>query len=178
MSLIILGRDGVLNELSPNEIRTPDDWIPIPGSLEAVAKLSQNGYRVVLATNQAGITEGRFTIEDVNAIHKKLYTHLSQLNGVIEAIFYCPHAADQGCDCRKPQPGLFEKIRQRLRVPLTNVPCIGDRSNHILAGLQVGGSPMLVRTGEGQNTIDKGEIPEGIPVFDNLAEAVDVLLDN
>lgn len=178
MSLIILGRDGVLNELSPNEIRSPEDWIPIPGSLEAVAKLSQNGYRVVLATNQAGVAEGRFTIENVNAIHKKMYTHLSQYGGIIEAIFYCPHAEDLGCDCRKPQPGLFEKIRHRLRLPLMNVPCIGDRSNHILAALAVGASPMLVRTGKGEETIANGEIPDGIPVFDNLAEAVDVLLDN
>ena len=115
MKLIILDRDGVINFDSDKFIKNPDEWKPIPGSLEAVARLSQNGYRVVVASNQSGVGRGLFDMATLNAIHAKMHKALAQFGGRIDAVFYCPHAADSQCECRKPRTGLFNQIAERFR---------------------------------------------------------------
>ncbi len=176
MALIILDRDGVINEDSDDYIKSPAEWQPIPGSLEAIAKLSQHGYRVVVVTNQSGLGRKLFTIETLNAIHMKMDTHLAQYGGVIDAIFFCPHIPKDNCNCRKPKPGLYNDISERLRVSLNKVFCVGDKMTDIQAIQSAGGKPVLVRTGKGQTEIDQGLVPEGIPIYDDLAEFVDEIM--
>lgn len=176
MALIILDRDGVINKDSDDYIKSPDEWHPIDGSLEAITKLSQNGYQVIVATNQSGIGRKLFTIEALNAIHSRMKTELSQFGGVIDAIFYCPHLPKDDCRCRKPKPGLYNDISERLRIPLNKVYCIGDKMTDIKAIQSAGGKPVLVRTGKGQSEIDQGLVPDGIPIYDNLASFVNEIV--
>ena len=176
MALIILDRDGVINEDSDDYIKSPAEWQPIVGSLEAIAKLSQNGYKIVVVTNQSGLGRNLFTIEALNAIHMKMNTHLAQFGGVIDALFFCPHIPEDNCNCRKPKPGLYNDISERLRVSLNKVFCIGDKMTDIQAIQSAGGKPVLVRTGKGQSEIDQGLVPEGIPIYRNLAQFVDEIL--
>ena len=176
MALIILDRDGVINEDSDEYIKSPDEWIPIPGSLEAIARLSQNGYQVVIVTNQSGIGRKLFTIEAFNEIHMKMNTHLAQFGGVIDAVFFCPHLPKDDCNCRKPKPGLYNDVSERLRTPLNKVFCIGDKMTDIKAIQSAGGKPVLVRTGNGQNEIDQGLVPDGIPVYDDLESFVNQMV--
>ncbi|GJM04126.1 MAG: D,D-heptose 1,7-bisphosphate phosphatase [marine bacterium B5-7] len=176
MDLIILDRDGVINEDSDDYIKSPAEWQPIPGSLEAIAKLSQHGYRVVIVTNQSGLGRKLFTIETLNAIHMKMNTYLAQFGGVIDAIFFCPHIPKDNCNCRKPKPGLYNDISERLRVSLNKVFCVGDKMTDIQAIQSAGGKPVLVRTGKGQSEIDQGLVPEGIPTYADLAAFVDEIV--
>jgi D-glycero-D-manno-heptose 1,7-bisphosphate phosphatase len=179
MALIILDRDGVINEDSDDYIKSPEEWHPIEGSLEAITTLSKNGYQVVVATNQSGIGRKLFTIDALNAIHMKMESHLAQFGGVIDAIFFCPHLPKDGCSCRKPNPGLYNDISERLRIPLNKVYCVGDKMTDIKAIQSAGGKPILVRTGKGQSEIDQGLVPEGIPIYDNLAAFVnDKIINN
>jgi D-glycero-D-manno-heptose 1,7-bisphosphate phosphatase len=176
MALIILDRDGVINEDSDDYIKSPDEWIPIAGSLEAITKLSKNGYQVVIATNQSGIGRKLFTIEALNAIHEKMNTQLAEVGGVIDAIFFCPHLPKDDCTCRKPKPGLYNDISDRLRIALNKVYCVGDKMTDIKAIQSAGGKPILVRTGKGQAEIDEGLVPDGIPIYDDLATFVDEMV--
>ena len=171
MKLVILDRDGVINQDSPQHIKSPDEWIPIPGSLEAIALLNQSGFRVVLATNQSGIGRGLFDMATLNAIHDKMHRALGQLGGRIDALFYCPHAADSECGCRKPKPGMIEEISRRFGVNLAGVPSVGDSLRDLQAGLSFGVQPILVRTGKGEATLAQGNLPENIWICANLAEA-------
>ena len=171
MKLVILDRDGVINFESDRFITNPDEWKAIPGSLEAIARLNQAGYRVVIATNQSGIGRGLFDMAALNAIHDKLYRALAQVGGRIDALFYCPHAADLNCPCRKPRPGMLEEIARRFNISLTGVPAIGDALRDLEAAVAVGAQPMLVLTGKGQRTQTAGGLPEGTQVFKSLAEA-------
>ncbi len=176
MKLIILDRDGVINFDSDQYIKSPDEWRPIPGSLAAIARLNQAGYRVVVASNQSGVGRGLFDMSTLNAIHAKMHKLVGQAGGRIEAVFFCPHGADAGCDCRKPKPGLFEEIGLRYHTDLNGVPTIGDSLRDLQAGVAVGCQPYLVRTGKGLRTLAKGGLPEGTQVFDNLAVAVEAVL--
>jgi D-glycero-D-manno-heptose 1,7-bisphosphate phosphatase len=173
MALIILDRDGVINEDSDNYIKSPKEWLPIEGSLQAISTLSKNGYQIVIATNQSGIGRKLFTIDDLNAIHIKMNAHLAQYGGVIDAIFFCPHLPKDDCNCRKPKPGLYYEISERLRMSLNKVYCIGDKMTDVKAIQSAGGKPVLVRTGKGQSEIDQGLVPAGIPIYDSLAAFVD-----
>jgi D-glycero-D-manno-heptose 1,7-bisphosphate phosphatase len=177
MKLVILDRDGVINFDSDQFIKSPDEWKPIPGSLEAIARLNQAGFRVVVATNQSGIGRGLLDMGALNAIHDKLNRALSQVGGRIDAFFFCPHAADAGCGCRKPATGMFEEISRRLNVELDGVPAIGDSPRDLEAAARAGAQPILVLTGKGRKTLEAGKLPESTEVFDNLAKAVDALLD-
>lgn len=176
MKLIILDRDGVINFDSDKFIKSPDEWKPIPGSLEAVARLNQNGYRVVVASNQSGVGRGLFDMGMLNAIHAKMHKSLAQYGGRIDAVFYCPHAADSQCDCRKPRTGLFKQIAERFHADLSAVPAIGDSLRDLQAAAEVGCQPMLVETGKGKKTLDAGGLPKGTLIFSDLAEAVDAIL--
>jgi len=176
MKLIILDRDGVINHDSDQFIKSPNEWVPIPGSLEAIARLHQAGYRVVVCTNQSGIARGLFNIVTLNAIHQKLHAAVRMVGGEIDAIFFCPHAADDNCDCRKPKPGMLQEIAERFEVSLKGVPTIGDSLRDLQAGFVVGCTPYLVLTGKGEKTHAKGGLPPGTTVYPNLAAVVDQLL--
>ena len=177
MKLIILDRDGVLNRDSDAFIKSPQEWLPIPGSLEAVARLNQAGYRVMVATNQSGIARGLFSMAILNAIHQKMHAAAQQVGAHFDAVFFCPHAADDNCDCRKPRPGMLLSLAQRMSVSLKGVPTVGDSLRDLQAGFVVGCVPYLVLTGKGEKTRDNGGLPPGTTIFPNLAAVVDKLLE-
>jgi D-glycero-D-manno-heptose 1,7-bisphosphate phosphatase len=131
---------------------------------------------VVVATNQSGLARGLFEMATLNAIHAKMHKAVAQAGGRIEAVFYCPHAADTNCECRKPKAGLFNEIAARYGSDLNDVPAIGDSLRDLQAALRVGARPFLVRTGKGERTLAAGGLPKDTPVFADLSEAVDYLL--
>jgi len=172
MKLIILDRDGVINEDSDQYIKSPDEWRPIPGSLEAIARLNQWGYRVVVVTNQSGVGQGLYEMDTLNAIHDKMVKAAAQVGGRIDAIFFCPHTNDDKCTCRKPKPGLLQEVARRYNADLAGVPAIGDSLRDLQAAAAVGAQPILVLTGKGKKTRDDPALPSGTPVFADLAAAV------
>ncbi|AKR44030.1 D-glycero-beta-D-manno-heptose 1,7-bisphosphate 7-phosphatase [Methylophilus sp. TWE2] len=172
MKLVILDRDGVINRDSATFIKNPNEWIPIPGSLEAIAQLNQHGYRVAVATNQSGIARGYFDMATLNAIHDKMHKALAQVGGRIDAVFYCPHAADDHCECRKPKTGMIEEIGRRFNIELTKVPGVGDALRDLQAFDKAGCQPYLVRTGKGEETYNLADVPMNTIVVADLAAAV------
>ena len=160
MKLVILDRDGVINENSDNYIKTPEEWQPIPGSLKAIAKLHQAGWQIVVASNQSAIGRNLIDLEALSQIHHKMNTALGELGARIDGVFFCPHAPDAGCRCRKPKPGLLKDISKRLGVNLTGVPVIGDSKKDLDAAKAVKAQPMLVLTGNGQATIRAPGFPK------------------
>lgn len=176
MKLIILDQAGVINQCSDTFIKTPDEWIPIPGSLEAISRLTHSGYRVVIATNQSGIGRGLIDMATYNAINDKMYKAVGQAGGRIDAIFFCPHSGADQCSCRKPETGMLNEIMQRYGVNLKNVPVIGDSLKDLQAAAAVNAIPVLVLTGNGRETSINTEIPPDTRVFENLAAAVDTLV--
>lgn len=177
INLVVLDRDGVINQDSDAYIKSAEEWIPIPGSLEAIARLNHAGFRIVVASNQSGLGRGYFSIDAINAMHRKMRRELSVLGAQIEAIFFCPHAPEVDCKCRKPLPGLLEDIGQRLQTDMTGVPVIGDSFRDIQAAVAVRAFPILVLTGKGQHTIDNYRKDlAGVPLYKNLAAAADALL--
>jgi len=176
MKLIILDRDGVINHDSPDFIKSPQEWTPIPGSLEAIARLNQAGYRVVVATNQSGIARELFDIATLNAIHAKMHAAAQLAGADIDAIFFCPHAAIDGCDCRKPKSGMFEEIGKRLKLNLKGVPTVGDSLRDLQSGFNSGCTPYLVLTGKGEKTHATGGLPPGTQVYPDLAAMVSAFL--
>ena len=176
MQLVILDRDGVINEDSDEYIKSVDEFVPLPGSLAAIARLNRAGYTVAVATNQSGVGRGLFDLAALAAMHDKLARLLAQEGGRIDHIFYCPHAPDDGCDCRKPLPGLMRQIADHYAVPLAGVPVIGDSLRDFEAARAVGARPILVRSGKGERTLAAGKGLEGVPVYADLAAAVDELV--
>ena len=176
MKLIILDRDGVINYDSDQFIKSPDEWKPIPGSLEAIARLNQQGYRVVVATNQSGIGRGLFDMPTLNAIHDKMHKSLAQVGGRIDAIFFCPHTNEADCSCRKPKSGMMLEISARYGVGLADVPAVGDSLRDLEAAARLGATPYLVLTGKGNKTKEKGGLPEGTLIYPDLAAVTASLL--
>lgn len=176
MKLIILDNNGVINYGSDAFIKTPDEWKPIPGSLAAIVRLTQAGYRVVIAANQSGIGRGLLDMASFNAINEKMHKTLNQLGGRIDAIFFCPHTQQDRCRCRKPATGMFEEIRQRYAVDLKNVPAVGDSLRDLQAAANVGAMPILVLTGKGKKTQAENVLPAGTRIFTDLAAVVDSLV--
>lgn len=176
MKLAILDRDGVINHESEAFIKSPDEWIALPDSLEAIARLSRANWRVVIASNQSGVARGLFSMDTLNAIHAKLRREVAHVGGSVDAIFICPHGPDDGCACRKPKPGLFFDIARRYDIDLKHVPAVGDSARDLQAAAAANCSPWLVLTGNGQKTWDKGDLPPGTRVKSNLAAVVDALL--
>jgi len=175
MKLVILDRDGVINHDSAEFIKSPDEWKPIPGSLEAIARLNQAGYRVVVASNQSGIGRGLFDMTALNAVHDRMHKALAPYGGRIDAVFFCPHAQELGCACRKPKTGMLEEIAQRFNVNLAGVPCIGDGLRDLQAADAVGAQPILVLTGKGKKTRDAGGSPVNTLIYADLAAAAQAL---
>ena len=177
MKLIILDRDGVINQDSDAYIKTVDEWLPIPGSLEAMGKLCQAGYTLVVATNQSGIARGYFDLPILHAMHAKMGKFLEQYGGQVDAVFFCPHGPDDNCECRKPRDGLLRDIGMRYQINLTGIPVIGDSLRDIQSAQSVGAKPILVRTGKGERTLIKhGAELANVPVYKDLAAAVTALL--
>lgn len=174
--LVILDRDGVINYDADDFIKSPDEWVSIPGSLEAIARLNQAGYRVVVATNQSGVARGYFDVVTLNAIHQKMHGMAQTVGADIDAVFFCPHSANDHCDCRKPKPGMLRAIAARFDVNLKGVPAIGDSLRDLQAGFAVGCTPYLVLTGKGAKTQETGGLPPGTLVFPDLADAVEHIL--
>ena len=178
MKLAILDRDGVINFDSDQYIKSPSEWRPIPGSIEAIARLNQHGYRIAVATNQSGIGRGLFDMATLNAINDKMMELVFRQGGRIDALFFCPHTAAEECACRKPRTGMLEEIAARFHTELKGVPSIGDSLKDLQAAEQVGAQPMLVLTGKGKGTRDAGGMPKKTLVFEDLAEASRHIVEN
>lgn len=179
--LVILDRDGVINRDSQEFIKTPDEWVPIKGSLEAIARLSQAGYEVVVLTNQSGVGRGLLSADLLGQIHGRLIEHLRQLGGQIQTILFCPHRPDDGCDCRKPLPGMYTELGQRLGINFNGVYSVGDSLRDLQAAKAAGANPVLVKTGNGRKTLKiiTQQLDLGLDntaVFDHLSGFVDALL--
>ena len=177
MNLIILDRDGVINYDSDQFIKKPEEWKPIPGSLEAIARLTQAGYRVVVATNQSGIGRGLLDMAMLNAIHGKMHKACALVGARIDAVFFCPHTNDNDCDCRKPKSGMLEEIVARYSLGnLDRVPVVGDSLRDLQPAAALGARPYLVLTGKGMKTREAGGLPEGTRIFPDLAAVVSGLI--
>ena len=181
MKLIVLDRDGVINQDSEDSIKTPDEWQPIAGSLEAISRLNHSGYTVAIATNQPGLAKGHFDVEVLMNMHKKMDDMLARLGGRIDAVFYCPHEASDGCACRKPKPGMLLDIGQRFNVSLKDVTFIGDSISDINTAKHAHAKAMLVRTGKGVKAekilqADSSTGKSSVPVYDDLASAVTAII--
>ena len=189
MKLLILDRDGTLNRSRDDYVASPEEWEPLPGALEAVARLNQEGWRVVLATNQSGIGRGLFDMAALNAIHAKMNRALAAVGGRIEAVFFCPHSPEDGCHCRKPAPGLFEQIGERFGVVLSGVQAAGNAVRHVQAAASAGCQPHLLLTGQSEHLRDRvglgadadlaallPELPAGTRLHTDLAAFADWLL--
>jgi D-glycero-D-manno-heptose 1,7-bisphosphate phosphatase len=180
MKLIILDRDGVINQDSDDYIKSPDEWIPIPGSLDAIARLNHAGYSVAIASNQSGIARGYFSLETLAAMSVKMNDMLSPLGGRIDALFFCPHGPRDGCDCRKPRPGMLTDIGNRFQTSLGNVLFVGDNINDVNAARAAGAKPVVVKTGKGEQTAEMMAETNmnNIPVYDDLADLVNSILED
>jgi D-glycero-D-manno-heptose 1,7-bisphosphate phosphatase len=180
MKLVILDRDGTINSDSDDFVKTPEEWMPLPGALEAIARLNHAGWHVVIASNQSGLGRGLFDVASLNAMHAKMNQMLAALGGRVDAVFYCPHSPEEACQCRKPLPGLFEQIGARFGVPLKGVPTAGDSLRDLLAGAAAGCEPHLVLTGKSAQ-YRGGPPPEGLPpgtvVHQDLSAFADFLLE-
>jgi D-glycero-D-manno-heptose 1,7-bisphosphate phosphatase len=149
LKLVILDRDGTINHDSDEYIKSAAEWHPLPGAMEAIARLNHAGWHVVVASNQSGLGRGLLEVSDLNEIHAKMHKALADVGGRIDVVFYCPHAPDEGCRCRKPHSGLFEQIADRYGLSLKNVACVGDSARDLVAGAAMGCEPHLVLTGKG-----------------------------
>lgn len=175
MPFLILDRDGVINQDSDAFIKTPEEWIPIPGSLEAIAQLTQKGYRIVVLTNQSGVARGLLDEPMLERIHARMLAAVEATGGKIEAVFHCPHGPEDFCECRKPKTGLFRDFAERYGIDLSGIPAIGDSFRDLEAARAVGAYPILVETGKGHRTLAR--YPElDFPIFSNLYEAAQYLL--
>lgn len=174
--LIILDRDGVINEDSDDYIKTPDEWIPIPGSLEAIAKLNQAGHQVVVVTNQSGIARGLYDEKTLDEIHVKMKRMLAEVGGHLDGIFYCPHHPDDQCDCRKPKPGLMHQVAEALQTNFHNALMVGDAERDIDCAHAAGCKAVLVLTGKGRRLLEHSPNWEKTPKFEDLSCVVEEIL--
>lgn len=175
MKLVILDRDGVINQDSANFIKSPAEWVPIPGSLEAIALLTQYDFHVVVATNQSGVSRGLFDMATLNNIHDKMHREVALAGGRIDAVFYCPHSAEENCSCRKPKTGMIKEIGKRFSVELNEVAGVGDALRDLQAFASAGCQPILVKTGKGNETLASSKedksLPENTWICEDLGEA-------
>lgn len=169
MKLIILDRDGVINYDSAQFIKSPTEWKPIPGSLDAIARLTQLGYHIVVATNQSGVGRGLFDMDTLNSIHDKMIRAVSHAGGRIDAVFFCPHTQADNCNCRKPKAGMLEDIAARFNTDLDGIPVVGDSLRDLQAAHTVKAQPILVLSGKGKKTQNDPALPSNTIIFPNLA---------
>jgi D-glycero-D-manno-heptose 1,7-bisphosphate phosphatase len=175
--ILVLDRDGVINQDSDSYVKDPNEWEPIPGSIDAIARLCHGGYRICVATNQSGLARGLFELEQLNAMHRKLRDLLAKQGGQLEMIAFCPHGPSADCGCRKPRPGLLAAIGARFGVSLSGIPYVGDSLGDVSAARSVGMEPWLVLTGKGARTVAaEPDRLVGVPVFRDLKSVADYLL--
>lgn len=174
--LIILDRDGTINQDRDDFVKTVDEWIPIPKAMQAIADLTHAGFCVVVVTNQSGVGRGLFDVAVLNAMHEKMKHLVALEGGHIDAVFFCPHTPEDACCCRKPLPGLFQQVAEHYGVSLDGVPAVGDSLRDLEAAFAVDAQPVLVRTGKGLRTEAKGNLPSGTIVFDDLYAFTQFLL--
>ena len=171
----MLDRDGVINRESDAFIKHPAEWLPMPGSLEAITELFRHGYRIIVITNQSGISRGLLNLETLENIHRKMREAAERCGAKIDAVYFCPHGPDDACDCRKPKPGLLRQFASEYQISLENIPFIGDSYRDIQAGLAAGARPFLVKTGKGRRTL--AAHPEiSVPIFENLYDAAQFII--
>jgi D-glycero-D-manno-heptose 1,7-bisphosphate phosphatase len=176
MKLLILDRDGVINHDSDAYIKSLEEWIPLPGAIEAIARLSRAGWTVAVATNQSGLARGYYDLATLEAMHARLRQLVAEQGGELGLVVHCPHGPDDGCDCRKPKPGMLHTIAEHYQASLAGVWFVGDSSGDLDAARAVDCQPVLVKTGKGQRTLAK-PLPAGTLVFDDLpAVAAQLLL--
>jgi D-glycero-D-manno-heptose 1,7-bisphosphate phosphatase len=175
-ALVVLDRDGVINRDSANYIRSPEEWIALPGSLQAIRQLGEAGFQIVVATNQSGLGRGLFDHEALDAIHQRMRAEVSAAGGQLAGIYFCPHHPNDGCDCRKPAAGLLRQIERDFAVSLAGRPVIGDSARDLDAARTVSGRPILVRTGNGLDTEKNYPHRAEIEVYDDLSAAADALI--
>ncbi|MGI9150701.1 MAG: D-glycero-beta-D-manno-heptose 1,7-bisphosphate 7-phosphatase [Limnohabitans sp.] len=177
--LVILDRDGTINQDSDEYVKSADEWIPLPGALEAIARLNHAGWHVVVASNQSGLGRGLFDVAALNAMHTKMHKLLAAAGGRVDAVFYCPHSPEETCGCRKPLPGLYEQIGERYGMDLKGVHTVGDTLRDLQAGAAVGCATHLVLTGKGEKLKGQAlppEYPAGTVVHADLMAFADWLL--
>lgn len=174
--LVVLDRDGVINRESPDFIRRPEEWVPLPGSIEAIAGLTRAGFSVVVASNQSGVGRGLFTAGTLDTIHARMTRTVEDAGGRLAGIWFCPHRPEDGCDCRKPLPGLLRQIEEHFGVALQGAPVIGDSRRDLEAAWRVGARAILVLTGNGQETGRKLDPKAAVEVFPDLAAAAAALI--
>ena len=177
MKLVILDRDGVINEDSDAYIKSVQEWIPIPGSIEAIAQLSKAGWTVAVATNQSGIARGYYDLATLDAMHARLRKLVAEQGGEVGLIVYCPHGPDERCDCRKPKPGMLRTIASHYAVDLRGIWFVGDSKGDLEAAVAVDSQPVLVMTGKGHKTRSH-PLPAGTLIFDDLAAVAAELIHN
>ncbi|AZE58420.1 D-glycero-beta-D-manno-heptose-1,7-bisphosphate 7-phosphatase [Pseudomonas fluorescens] len=177
LKLLILDRDGVINYDSDAYIKSVDEWIPLPGSIEAIAQLSKAGWTVAIATNQSGIARGYYNIPTLEAMHARMRRLVAEQGGEVGLVVYCPHGPDEGCDCRKPKPGMLKIIAEHYKVPLAGIWFVGDSLGDLEAAKAVDSQPVLVKTGKGEKTQVKN-LPVGTLIFDDLAAVAAELINN
>ncbi len=176
--MIIIDRDGVINHDSDDYIKSPEEWTPIPGSLEAISRLKKAGYLVTIATNQSGIARGLFSEQTLQDIHAKMTELLAMRGASIDGIYYCPHGPQTNCICRKPKPGLLIKIAQDFDIDLAQTPFVGDNVSDIKAAVMAQAKPILLRTGKGEQVMQNNPEAANVPVYDDLAHFVRDTLKN
>ena len=176
IKLVILDRDGTINVEREDYVKSPEEWEPLPGAMEAIARLNHGGWHVVIATNQSGLGRGLFDMASLNAMHAKMNRLLMEFGGRVDAVFFCPHTADSRCECRKPKPGMLQEIGVRFNVAMAGVPSVGDGLRDLQAAETVGAQPMLVLTGKGEKTLRDGGFPKNTVIFPDLAFAASALL--
>ena len=177
LKLLILDRDGVINYDSDAYIKSVEEWIPLPGSIEAIAQLSKAGWTVAIATNQSGIARGYYDIATLDAMHARLRALVAEQGGEVGLVVYCPHGPDEGCDCRKSKPGMLKIISEHYKVPLAGIWFVGDSLGDLEAAKAVDSQPVLVKTGKGDKTQAKN-LPVGTLIFDDLAAVAAELINN
>jgi D-glycero-D-manno-heptose 1,7-bisphosphate phosphatase len=177
MPFILLDRDGVINHDSVEYIKSPAEWVPIPGSLEAIARLNKAGYRVIIVTNQSGLARGYYDLATLTKIHEKFINALSAVGGKVEEIFFCPHLPAEQCACRKPEPGMFHDIAKKYAIDLAQTIFIGDSMSDVQAALNAGCQPALVLTGNGVATLAKLPADTTVKQFNDLAHAAAIICE-
>ncbi|AKA27511.1 MULTISPECIES: D-glycero-beta-D-manno-heptose 1,7-bisphosphate 7-phosphatase [Pseudomonas] len=177
LKLLILDRDGVINHDSDAYIKSVEEWIPLPGSVEAIAQLSKAGWTVAVATNQSGIARGYYDVATLEAMHQRLRALVAEQGGELGLIVYCPHGPDEGCACRKPKPGMLQTIARHYQVDLAGCWFVGDSLGDLEAAKAVDSQPVLVKTGKGEKTLGK-PLPAGTLIFDDLAAVAAELIHN
>jgi len=175
IKLIALDRDGVINYDSPDYVKSPEEWRAIPGSLEAITKLNQHGYKVVIATNQSGVARGYFDLDTLDKIHQKMLGQLKEVGGKIDAIFFCPHEPDDNCEYRKPKPGLLLQAADQFNIKPQEILMIGDSMRDILAAKNCGAKAIFIKTDHKMDSLLAAQ-KEEVPIYNSLAEAVNAII--